>query len=661
MKSLFRRTTLLALALGVCLAAPASPLAAADGDLATMVPGNAFLMIEFGPVEKVIANYKKTHGYGLWEDPAMQPFLEPAKQRVDELISEGLADLWGEMGLENPPKDLPWPDGKAVLAVRLAKVMKEFRRPTFGPDGKIEGWETHQYPATEPVFLAAVDFGEEKFPKAKELIEKMIAGAADKKDMQKSTHRVRGVEVTELSPKRADDAPVPANERAAIAFLGTAVLVGQPAMVTDALVVRYDASDLKQFVKNPACRRTLGALGGADSDLSMYLDITRLMSEARMAAGQQGGEEDLAEFDRAVKQMGVDNLQGLGLTFQIAPGSGREAHVRGLLAAEGGLKGLPKALAPINGPTGKPNPLLTAGLTGFVVARYDIGSSYDQVMDIMSQVTGQQLRQNVEMAMQMLTGGQGENAPPPVDLRKDVLGQLVQPLTFGMRHNKPYGDPNSAEGLFAIGVRDAAQIKGALGRLIGAAAGMSGANPDDIQMQFLGETIYKLPLNPMMIVGMAGPMGGGGGGEELALAVAGENLLVGRAAVVQQQIRAQQKGAERKSISTDPMYQHAAKALPAQAGAFFYQNERINGAVAWKMIRKAARDAEGEPGPMGPGMNPMEMMMRMVKEKLGPKVDFSKLPAYEKIAHYYGASVGFVRTSPRGLEFEVVTLQPPKK
>ena len=185
---------------------------------------------------------------------------------------------------------------------------------------------------------------------------------------------------------------------------------------------------------------------------------------------------------------------------------------------------------------------------------------------------------------------------PPVDLHKEIISQLGSPLTVMTRVDQPYTDPKASRTSVALGVRDPAVLDTALGRIHQAIS----AGNKDLRRELLGTNIYILNFGPMF-----GMMMGGMPSDEpesenpslddsaMALAVTGSNLVIGRILSVAQAIR-DQRSTDLESIQTDSMYSHASRFLPAQAGAWGYENYQTAAELVWVQLKDAAsKAAEG--------------------------------------------------------------------
>jgi hypothetical protein len=271
--------------------------------------------------------------------------------------------------------------------------------------------------------------------------------------------------------------------------------------------------------------------------------------------------------------------------------------------------------------------------------------------------------------MMMGTGQPGEGGRPPVDVQKEVFDQITRPITVVASTEKPFTDPANARTLLSLAVRNGAILDGALARIHDT---FFAHGQKDLRREMLNCTLYLLPPMPDMFgvdVSEEGASPPPHRVMQLALAVAGDQLVFGQVSGVEQAIRDVQR-TDLESITTDPMYQHASRWLPAQAGVYFYQNNQLEAEATWAMLRKAGRDAarkkagpKSDAGSDKDGGTNQELefsapQMALV-QALEKYVDFTALPDFEMIRRYFGATVGFLRGDDEGISFEVVTVKPP--
>jgi hypothetical protein len=256
----------------------------------------------------------------------------------------------------------------------------------------------------------------------------------------------------------------------------------------------------------------------------------------------------------------------------------------------------------------------------------------------------------------------GEGGQPPVQLRDDVLAQVGGPLFFTWQMDKPYKLEGVTRFLFALSVKDAGRLDGALSRIHQA---FLGPQPE-LRREMLNHTLYLLPSGesavPVEVQGEASNTGSSrpqpaGSSQAIAFSVAGDSLVIGQVEEVEQALRNQQKEPQ-DSLLSDPMFRYAKESLPAQACLFAYENSRLNMEATWTALKQMAKDVAGRSADEADASwNPMVAALQKIKDY----VDLNKLPEFKAVEKYWGPSVGYMQSRPEGLYWESIALRPPQQ
>ncbi len=645
----------IALLAAVVSAALAGRAPAADpGDI---LPPETFLLLEVKDLDALREKAKGMSLYGLYKEPAMQPFVGPAEKKIRERIDQGLKKTWKQAGIEAPPGELPWPHGQVVLAMRVG--FKTFQLPNYQWDPEARRMKvigTREMKQPVPEILVMADMGQD-LPAAKQLIARLAEGSVDK-GWQRQRQTVRGVEIETLRPPKRKPPPglpegvrltLPEPDPVAYAFKGSTVLFASNVEFLKQVVLRQSGVELPSMGAAADRRNAVKAIGGP-GDVNFYLDVQAVLKATKLASPKQA-----EKMTKVFTALGLDGVPGVAAKVMLAPKPAEEVRLIALVATRGQRTGIPAAAAPAPMDM-KPGRLVTKGLGSFLVVNYDLGKLYDQVAEMVLAAEGKDLNQAARGLM-ALTGGEGEDARPPVDLRKDILGQLSGPITVITRLEKPYTDPKCSKTMVALGVRDGGILDAALARMHEAL--MAGGKPE-MRRALLNRTIYLLPERIGRQLRIAGWQD-----TELAFSVAGSHFVFGPVASVEQAIR-DLRATKLEPIASDPMFQHARRYLPARAGAFFYENAQMSSEAMWTQLKEAAKQAarqpKGEDPRLGPGQagalptSPMGLLVTGLKDYC----DFTTLPDFEAVRRYFGASVGWVTTDQNGIRLEMIGLKPPK-
>ena len=154
------RRVVLCIALLVGGLCGASEGRAAQAEPTRLIPPDTFLLLTVSDVKGSIERFKRTPGYGLYKDPAMQKFIVPAEERIRKLIREKLEEAWKKAGVEQTPLEKLVPEGRVALAMRMGTrtiSVPVYDWENFEGDGdapKIKEWKEQTIPVPQQVVWA---------------------------------------------------------------------------------------------------------------------------------------------------------------------------------------------------------------------------------------------------------------------------------------------------------------------------------------------------------------------------------------------------------------------------------------------------------------------------------------------------------------------------
>ena len=642
---------------------------AVDKDPAGILPDDCFLMVTVPSVTETIANFKKTSVYGLYKEPAMRQFIEPAEKNIRKLVEDELKSALKGTGIKSSLDSLPWPKGRVTFAMRMGK--KTVKTPVFdwenySGEGKPKVLRHQERKINSPQVIVMADMGDNA-EAASAMFEKLTNRMIEEGG-RRIRRTVRGVRFSVLLPsgkKRPDDDAEITGEVPMYGFKGNTLFFSTDFKLVREVLGLMGGEDRRTLSGDEGYRKAMRKLGKAD--VAMYLNIKSLIKFTFEYQGADGRDEAAA----MIRNLGADGLTGLGVVVQVARRKNEQFRTKLLLGINGEPRGLVKLLTPGMSST-NPGRLLTKGLAGFVVANYDMGKMYDQICLLVRKVGNTDADKYVQTAMKATKPPIGGE---PVNARTEVFGQLTGPITITSRLTKPYTDPDSSKTMVAVGVRNGRVLDSALGRIHNII--ITGGDPK-LRRQLRKRNVYLLGGNLFgALMGMA--MGGEVKQEPVAaFAVADDNFVVGPVKAVEQSIRDLGRK-DIEAIGADAMYQHASRYIPAQAGLYAYQNEQTTSAASWAQLRAAAKEAAKNPRrdpnvkgsdsingvpqrkieiglgtSTGPNL-PMLMVVNQFKEF----VDFSALPDFEQVRKYFGSTVVYVKGSDEGLFAEIIGISAP--
>lgn len=651
-----------------------------DRDAWSLVPQETVFVMTIENVDDLVERLKHSPVYQMYKDPVMQPFVVPAEQKIREKIDELMKDMWKEAGFESPPGSIPMPQGRVVLAIRLA--MKKVMKPDYAAMSQKPDWQvsdTDNLPMIEaqvqlPQFVLLADMGE-KVDKAKELARQISSCAAEKGEIIHRTEDIRGIEVHILEPKdsssESEDTFVQPSLVTSLCYgfdEGTFLIGSDVKLVRDVLI-RLQDDEAESLAQDTDVRHVAETLG--KSQISAYFNIKGLLEFLLKNATD---ENERLEMEKAFSALGFSGAAGLGLAISI-PQQGKEAvRAKMLLRTHGDPSGVVALLSP-EATTNKHNRLLTKGLAWYLTANYDLSKLYDDICQLVVSVVGFDLSAFAQGNMAM-TRQPGDGGQPPVDLRQEVFGQFSRPITVLQSIKKPYSSPGAVTTLLAIAVLDESILERALARIHNTF--IAQGNPE-LRREMFGTVIYLLPesVNFGAIFNPAGVPPSESEGQEnsqqLAFAVAGDHFVFGLVPAVEQAIRDVRRS-DIENIQADPVYQYAGRYLPEKAGIVSYENEQITSEMAWTMLKNAATEqAKKTKQAMAGKINfsdeefehevtvglPMAGNTLMI-EQLRDYCDFSSLPDFAAVKKYFGASIWYLTTREEGIFLEYISLRAPE-
>jgi hypothetical protein len=604
---------------------------------AKMLPDDTMIMVSVESVNGLRAALEKTSLYGLYKDPAMQQFVTDSEKKIRELIDTTLKDFWQKMKIENPPEQIPIPEGRLVLGISLFKppIVVDANAEESGSGG----------PGVR--FTVLADMGS-RVEQARKMILSLTTSATNagstvaKKD-------VGGLELNVIVPEDGANEPT--------VYYGLKdnwlVLVGDTTKeltFAESIVKRMGRSLPGSMADKAGLKSAAKTLG--DSQLFVFVNADAIKSFAASMA------PDKAQVDRIIQALGLQNVTGLSTSIQIAGQKNQEGVSKMLIGIDGPKTGIPALLGDASGPLKLNSRLLPRDAVGFLCANYEPTKIFDAIGKIAQNVAFVDLNMLVQSGMAATVG---EGGQPAVQLRDDVLAQMTAPLLFTWQMEKPYTFNSMTRFLVGLSVKDAARLDGAIGRIHQAFLGFQ----PDSKRELLNHTLYLLPsrgpgAQSENETGDSQVAAAAAKENAMAFSVAGDALVFGQVDEVEQAIRNQQTEPQ-DSLLTDPMFRYAKDSLPSQACLFLYQNNRLNTETTWAAIKQLGKDLakQGENASQEEQQSWNPMMMAM--QKIKAYVDLNKLPEFKAVEKYWGASVGYMQSRPEGLYWESITLRPPQQ
>ncbi|NLF31215.1 MAG: hypothetical protein GX591_10065 [Planctomycetes bacterium] len=605
----------IAVLLAVCLWTAPPPARAEPADAAALMPADATVFVAID-APALRARAERT---GLWQlahDPAMQPFMASLRAGIGPIAAEAMEEFSERIGLPIG-QPLPWPQGQVAAAVKIALVEVMRERPGFdGPDGAAggaAGTETCAQVLRAGVVLVA-DFGTamEAFG---QIERRAVEAAVDAGYVQRSRESCRDVEITLLRP-RLTEGGSPLRGLLAYAFKGEVLVAGNDLDMIRHVLDRLDGLPVPSLGDDEGCRAMMRSLG--EAQLVAYADPGRLIAGLREKA--TGGNLKAIELLRTT---GLDGLRQAALAVDVAPDPVVQCRWRMRLTVEGPPRGVVTLLAPRTRPLRVP-PLAIPPLESLCVFNYEPGELFDRIDALAATL----VNPPPGMFLQRVLAATADGDRPPVSLRNDLLGRLHAPIVVLMG-----GAGGGGDGIvFSLAADDAAALDEAVGRV----HGLTGGTRRDLP----GSTLYLYPP------------GGRPDGDAFALTVAGDALLGGPAGALEAAVL-RLRGEDRPTIEADPMFRHARRFLPAEAGVWAYTDQQARIGPLWDGVRRTAADLRART--LRP---PLDRRTDMIDDLSG-FMDFTLLPAFERVERHFGAAVFHLVADHEGFRAEGVLVAPP--
>ena len=270
---------------------------------ARMLPDDTLVLVSVESIAGLRAAVEKTSSYDLYKDPAIQAMLVDTEKKLREQIDKGIKDLWQKMKLENPPQQIPYPEGRVVLGVSIV-----------GP--AIEDANS----GVKMRLVALADMGS-RASQVAGLLRAVASGIANMGDtMQKK--EIAGIEMNIRMPGKGTDEPT-------ICF----------GLKENWLLVTLDETHSMDFVESVA-RRVGRTVPGSLADKAALVAASRTLGDAHVFAFVNadvvrslltGATKNKAEAERTIKVLGLDNVTGLAMAARVAGDRSQDWCVKTLL------------------------------------------------------------------------------------------------------------------------------------------------------------------------------------------------------------------------------------------------------------------------------------------------------------------------------------------
>ncbi|MCL5096668.1 MAG: hypothetical protein M1608_03890 [Candidatus Omnitrophica bacterium] len=606
---------------------PAEQLLPADTLAAVTVP-------DWSSVESM---YAKSPLSQLWRDPEMKPFKDKFLNRFD---AEVVGPLERELGIK-----LADYAGLARGQVTLAVTR--------------HGWEGDPVPSPGLVLLIDTKDQSEQLKKAlADLKKKWIDSGKSIKN-----EKIRDTDFTTLIftgadlartlqnafPKGKQDSDQHPENSATnkveliIGQSGSLLLVANNSQDLEKILARLSGggapalADQAEFQAHQNLCRGATAFGW----LNLKPLVSILNKKLTVNATTTESDKPLAPSPaKIISAVGLNGLESLAASVNETP-EGSLVHAF-LSVPESERKGLFRLFA-IQPRNADPPPFVPADVVKFSRWRIDGQKMWTTVETIASEISPE-----LNGFIQMLLSNAGKDRDPNFDLKKALIGNLGDDFINFQKapRDLTLAGLDSPPWLILVGSPNADQLVQALKTSAGVLA------PTIKEREFLGRKIYALPLP-----GGAPADDAAAGGRSLSFAASGGYLALSTdAAMLEEYLR---NGENRpKALAQKPTLQEAAQKVGGMGTGFFaYQNDRELVRITLETLKRDSGSLDKLLGLYSP--SPAENEDAAKKTDWKSWLDFSLLPASEKIARYFNFTVYSSGSDSRGLNLRFFTPNPP--
>jgi len=366
-------------------------------------------------------------------------------------------------------------------------------------------------------------------------------------------------------------------------------------------------------------------LGGSLVDTEAYQTLLRefrplgsvrwLVNLADLFGVIEATEGD--EAREALAMLGAKSMRSL-IGHLLFDNKDFESRLEAMLLISGERTGLAKIFSMKNRPV-MPPPSVSAD--NFIYASMNANAT-----EMLDEIERMIRRDDPEAADEMRASLESMELPDgeTLSLRKELLENLREPLTFAMAFQRPYG-PQSTQLQLTLGHRD----QQALSRFLEKASSLSGGMMTEREVR--GTLAYDLAF----------------GG--FSLAPTDQAIIAGTTNAVE---AALETPVPARNLAADPGFKRAAALAPREAWGLVYVDSR-------RMFEAALEMAKNRAALMATQFtNPANTIALSIVEAFTMGIDEDQLDAARQLARYQAPTIITVATTPDGIRLTQIQLMP---
>ena len=609
---------------------PAVVRAAELPKTAGLVPPRTILLVDINNFNQLKGQFEKTNIYRLYKDPAMAPFVNNFKTKLQEKKQESNREFLNTIADAGV-----LPQGRLALAVVLDEQVKDVNNP--------------------PVLLIS-QWGED-IGKAKEAADKMIRKAVED-GARRQTEDYRGVEIITIEKKPPETVNYCLIDDCLIGSTSPNVLKFVIAQMKGAgSTVLADDRDYTATVRaiNPA----------SEGRIDFYVNIKHLVKS-------ELAEDTTGKARAMVDNLGLNNVTSFGCSVEPAAGPGGSSFAKAILKIDGAKAGICKMLEIESGPIRMPK-FIAASACSVSVVNLNIKKAFDELANIMTKFSPQMA---AILYMPVLPPGpQGE---PGLQLKTDIVDHFGSQIVIAQSIDKPQPDAGAArpsqkeplpvaKSIIAIAIENRSALEKSLSLVHDKM--IAPINPD-ARRELLGHTIYTVDLSGLapMLGGPPArkPMRAAAGPVappvlKIAFTVTDTHLIFATESAVEQAIRT--LGSSAESIGSARWFNKAMSNIPSVVGLAGLRDNAVSGELLWSMMRQSKKPdkpgGEDQRNQIGVGISSGSILPQMSFTQGGDALlDFSLLPEFDAVKKYFGTLAFYGISRQDGFFFEFKYLSP---
>lgn len=582
----------------------------------------------------------------MWNDDAMKPFRDKLTKKFQSAIVEPMEKEFG----------IKFSD---YTALAQGQVTFALTMPKVGEDGEPEA----------PGLLFLVD-AREKSAALKSNLEGLKKKWVDA-GKQIKTEKIRAVDFTTLMFKSDElgktlekifpdpkagfetlDEPKKKSPGKTIELLigqsDTLLVIGSVAKDIEKVLIAQGGGGVATLSESPAFARSQASLF-RDSQAYGWLHLKPIIDlviqtvnkKAANPDGPGGGPGMFPKVDKILAALGITGLHAFAGGLKDT-GDGYMMVVN-VDAPAAERRGLVKAFS-FEAKDANPPPFVPADAVKFTRIRLDMSKAWTTIEQAVTEAIPQ-----MAGVLKLLLDNAGKDKDPDFDLRKQLFENLGDDLVSYEKAPKKQtiADLQNAPSLTLISSPRAEQLAGAV-KAVTSLMPMGGGKVKE--REFLGRKVYSMNLPSMQ------PGGGKGGERTLTYAASGNYVVVSTDTAMLEEYMRSSDGPSKPLRDVPGLNDAAQKVGGMGTGMFGYENQTESFRAAIEALKK-------DSGALADLFTASPLGSRLGMDEDGSKfkdwVDFSLLPAFDRVSKYFGIGVWSGSMTSDGFSFKYYSPTPP--